>query len=423
LESIRFRGWIPAVSGRLSFTVFGDTAHPTPAESANVADAKGRYLVSYQNRDAGDALTPRLFKLEGDLWFVLIARTKDSSTFTQHYLCGPAFIFRDGQIWKDHVLPHIQEMQELLRNYREHVNGDLNVYAGSAFESLVSICRRLSSFYGYISASRTGTTDIEIPWPQSGSPEAPILPDTGPKREHILHKLSAQLFFFIKDLGHRHQHHNPFTDTIVDLHRSDEEDIQWRLATLYAIYRKIIQYKRNPHIATFSHCIGLVAYARTFNLICEEELGSDKENLLPVYYSSEMVDSIKSTQARIERQFSVIQRQSDTIRNMVISITSLFIGFAGLIKLSNYQPDIEPSWIFGAVLRLLLAYPIGCFVVLSVVIYSVVIITSRKYVESGSLKLKVFLLLQVLRRWVSVTILLGVAAMAFAIFGFLLAKL
>src|ERR1700684_2563434 len=53
-ESSRFRGWLPTVSGRLSFTVFGHTLFPTRAITANPADPSFRCVTTYQRIYAGD---------------------------------------------------------------------------------------------------------------------------------------------------------------------------------------------------------------------------------------------------------------------------------------------------------------------------------------------------------------------------------
>jgi hypothetical protein len=52
---------------------------------------------------------------------------------------------------------------------------------------------------------------------------APTFP-AGERGGHIEHILTAQLFFFLRDIGHRHQHHDPNTDTVVDLWKDNPND-------------------------------------------------------------------------------------------------------------------------------------------------------------------------------------------------------
>jgi len=415
-DSILFRGWIPAVSGRLSFTVFGITSNPKPAESANVADAHCRYLVAYQKRVAGDALAPYFYHLNDKFWFVFIATTEDDNKFPQQFLVGDAFIFSDADPWYNTVLPEILKLQEMMHSYSGEFNGDLKQYIGTNDADLTSICKQSCLFNGSVKISRTGTTSITIDWPQKDSPHTVVLPETGGRRDYLIHNLAAQLFFFLKDLGHRHQHHHPRTDTVVDLHRYDGvNDVPWRLSTLYSIYRKIIIFKRNPHIANFNNCIGLVAYARAFESISKEELKvkEDEDSPLPIYYSHDMLDSIKSTQARVERDFAIRQKRSDTARTLIISITSLLVGFLGILKLSNYTTTVEPSPILKTALDLLLKYPwqsigmIGTFVALFM--WG----STARYMDGGWIKINVFFFLQAFRLWKSVGILLAAAALFF----------
>jgi hypothetical protein len=98
-----FRGWLPTITGRLSFSIFGQTSYPTKTRCANVADEHSRYLVIVQRRDTGDAILHSSIKFflrtfgfmddDTDLRFVLIANTKHKELLkTQEYLQGKAYI-------------------------------------------------------------------------------------------------------------------------------------------------------------------------------------------------------------------------------------------------------------------------------------------------------------------------------------------
>lgn len=415
MEIIAFKGWIPAVSGRLSFTAFGDTHHPNEARSVNVADSKIRFLVAYQERTTSDGLVPRLFNLDGAFCYLFLAKTADGDSFKQQFLIGRTFIFSLKSGWKS-VLPHIADLQAHLASFQDHAHPSLEDHMVELFDNANFMSKRYCLFYSDISIGRNGTTDVKVEWPQQVAANAPLCPSSGRLKEKFVHQLAAQTFFFLKDLGHRHQHHNPYTDTIVDLHSADVRDVDWRLSTLYSIYRKIIHYKRHPDKETFNDCMGLVAYAESFHEICTEDLPPTRREFMPKYYSKNMIESIKSTQAKLERKATNSQRRLDIVRNTIISITSLFVGFIGLIRLSNYQPKEPPSQAYLFLLHNFLHRPIPSLTVIAFLGLSIVVLFSDDYGLVTKTKIVLLRILQVFRKVYSVIIisLLGLSLLALA---------
>lgn len=85
---------------------------------------------------------------------------------------------------------------------------------------------------------RDGTATLAVDDEMEIAPDAPALPDDPDEKRHMKHILAAQLFYFLKDIGHRHKHHKNRTDTIVDVYEIEENnDLDWRLGTLYSLYR------------------------------------------------------------------------------------------------------------------------------------------------------------------------------------------
>src|SRR5205085_1594541 len=86
--------------------------------------------------------------------------------------------------------------------------------------------QKLAGFHAKFELLRTG--EIEITHDVAGrtSPQS-LTPPTGPRGNRFIHSICAQLYFFLKDICHRHQHHHPTTDTIIDLYRADD-DVEWR---------------------------------------------------------------------------------------------------------------------------------------------------------------------------------------------------
>jgi hypothetical protein len=342
---LRFRGWIPTVSGRLSFSVLGRTLYPSRAIYANAADPESRFLAAYQAHNISDAIIPSYFiGLNGRFVFLIIASTKELADNSQFVLAGECFIFADVDVWNQAVLHEVSAYMQALRLYRHTTHQKLTDYATHSHERLIDVCRSHASFGAEISISRRGTAELSIRIPNAVSSTAPRLPDNQQRRDNIIHSLAAQIYFFVKNILHHHQHHDPATDTILDLYPiTDEDDASWRLNTLYSMYRTVTEYKRNPHSSSFNDCIGIIAYANTFASLCHEELDDETYKKLPQYYGANTAESIKSTQARIERELLVRRRRQDTIRNTLLAILSVVLSFAGLMRLTSVVVDVQPD--------------------------------------------------------------------------------
>ena len=167
-----FRGWIPTISGALSFSVFGQTRHPREAVSANIADDRIRYLAIYQFRDAADVLlpfrgtlSPFLFGIDGRIWFVFLARTEEVPKKHQYYLTGRAYMFTNLHRWRNEVRPGIDDYQNHLRNFLFHDHHNLEAYANAQYQNINDLCTQTCSFYADVRICRTGTTDLSFPYP------------------------------------------------------------------------------------------------------------------------------------------------------------------------------------------------------------------------------------------------------------------
>jgi hypothetical protein len=399
-----FRGWIPTVSGALSFSVFGETRHPSRAVVANVADDRIRYVAVYQFRDAADVLvpfrsilSPFLFGIDGRIWFAFLAHTEHVTGKHQYHLVGRAFMFTDLTRWKREVRPGLEGFQRHLRNFLFHDHVNLGNYASSQYANITDLCTRTCSFFADVKIRRSGTTDLSFPFPLEVGRGAPVLPSDPVKLSHIVKILASQLFFFLKDIGHRHQHHQETTDQIVLLYEvQGGDDDTWRNNTLFSIYRKVIQIKRDPHISTFSDALGLIAYAESFAKISHDE---NRDGTQPVYFGKETSDSIKATQARVERQARERQRQLDIFRNTTIAVAGVLFSFMGLLKLSNYASSVKPSPVLTRSLDWILTYPIQFVALLIVLIAGTIELLTFRNADVSPFSVRVVRAFQFLPRW------------------------
>ena len=173
-----------------------------------------------------------------------------------------------------------------------------------------------------------------------------------------------------------------------------EDDESWRNSTLFSIYRKIIQLKRDPHISTFSDSLGLIAYAESFEKISKDESCTN----LPGYHGKETADSIRATQVRVEREASLRQRRIDIFRNTIIAVAGVLFSFMGLLKLSSYTSKVTPNPILTESLDWILLYPIQSVAILIVLVGTTIQLFTFRNSDVSSLSIRVIRWVQFVRR-------------------------
>jgi len=427
-----FCGWIPTVSGRLSFSVFGDCRFPTVATAANVVDDNIRYFAAHQFRDASDVLlpfrkwlSPLVFGIDGRMWFAFLAHTESKPDDPLYTLSGRAFIFADPSRWKIEVSPKLIQFQDHLRDFQYHKDhDDLERFARQQYADALELCTKTCSYFIDAKIRRNGVTEILIPAQVELPASATKLPSDERKKARTVRLLASQLFFFLKDLGHRHQHHDPSTDQIVSIHETTSpNDIRWRNLTLYSIYRKVIEIKRDPHAATFSNSLGLVAYAEAFSKILREDLDIEEgDKRIPAYYSDAMKDSINSTQDKSERDAAKKTRAWDIVRTTVISLTGLLISYVGLLRLAKNveTDDVHPSPMMLELLKWLLNYPLQTGVVLALLVCIAVKAFTLDRSDVSAMTISIVRRLHWLPRWMIVSIASFIGAVSLSLFVALL---
>lgn len=76
---------------------------------------------------------------------------------------------------------------------------------------------------------------------------------------------ARQCFFFIRDLAHRHYHHDAHSDLLTTTYAwSLETDEHWRRETQYGLVRLAISERRRDTAETFKRALGIIAYAEAF---------------------------------------------------------------------------------------------------------------------------------------------------------------
>lgn len=338
-----FKGWIPTVTGRLSFSILGEAEHPSQAISANVCDHKIRYLITYQKRILLDSILPAkatlaraLFDLEGRFWFVCLATSSNDPEVQEDVLTGRLYIFAGREAWRGPAEQLVKSKQAFLKQYTTQIDcASLYSHFNSDFETFQNDLSRYASFWATFNLSRSGVSSVAVPdnIQDSVSPDAPTFPTNPELREELFGSVCAQLFFFLKDIAHHHQHHSPFTDTLVDLYSvesmDEKDDFRWRCETLRMLYRSVLRFKRINDEGVVNLSRGILAYAKSFIEISKRE----GHHLKPEWIMDTLEDSLLASQERLRLSIQDRIRKITTLRATILSIVGALIAFAALAGL------------------------------------------------------------------------------------------
>lgn len=376
MKTTRFRSWIPSVTARLSFSEIGDTSHPSRCVRRNVGLGDKRLIVCYQARDLSDKPFPSLRRIFSQLrlcvdermWFTLVAEAGYSKGIPLESLWGQVAIFTDKKVWRTQIENEVKDTQSVLNDYRATKN-DTNVKY-KAKEYIRKLKRHLhpnADFVVYFRLYRNGHIKI---WSDSDIP----LKEGAPKFDvqngiSDIRPVASQAYYFFKDVSHHHNHHDPRTDTVVDLYLENCQPSTYQREVLYSLYRKAIQYKRHPNEANLFDSAGILAYAKSFKGTCETPGSWAYDENLPFYDYESSKASIESSQAKRNWIVQSSQSKTEKVTSVIFAVVGIVLSYLGLLSLSGYEYKGEVSTFLPKALELLLKNPTQAFGFLIIFIF------------------------------------------------------
>lgn len=321
----QYAGWIPTAGGRLSFNLIGYSKYPTPTITSNQSEGDYRHIISFQKRNLIDSSFPVLkillartiFGLDGVFWCLCDAHTEKSG----EELTGRLYLFSDKKKWKE-TAKSIKEYQGKLDCYQAtQTTSSLNkFYEENVSNDIMSIKYNAAYFVDF-RLLRNGTAYITIP-SDAPSLDTPDQNNPGTKMEQIV---CAQLFFFLKDICHRHQHHHPKSDTITDIYMVNGDDNTWREQTLKQLYRKVLDLKRDQAKGIYSSAQGILSYVRSFREQCDESVNCKR-------LDDELEKSICASQDDLRFKQAKSQEMISFILGMIFTLFGLLIAMTGILQ-------------------------------------------------------------------------------------------
>jgi hypothetical protein len=310
-----YKGWIPTVVGRLSFRSIGSISFPDRHIYRNIAfshsTGRQRFIISYQRRKLSDGIFPLitgpLLGESGEFFFVLSASTNISTTPYASRLTGTIFAF---------IKPTWSRARQKLR---EFIADDRASITFSEFD--LELRRRnadlmsQSDFHVNFELERNGFVQFSIPTVNNNS----ILDQNEENERNIVN----HCYFFLRDMCHKHQHHNPRSDTLLTVLKVEDEaeDNTWKRHILYSLLYHVVQYKRRAKSQVQAQARGIISYTRTF------------ERLAHLEDSSLFLEELDSSILSKESEISAIQNTRAAARSFAFSI--LFSVFAILVATTN----------------------------------------------------------------------------------------
>lgn len=343
-----YAGWVPTANGHLSFRHIGEARHPTEAIYANVATQNGRLILAYQRRSLSDALFQPIVhyfcNIEGSFWFALAARSTGVPGAIEA-ITGKIYIFKSRRDWKT------KAEKDVRKNIYEINNSQLSL--------LVERDQILEDSFGRAENCLNTSSDIEVAFHLNRSGEcyfsSPHFRDKNLQyaslnyasiyNHDIPRWISDQSYFFLRDLSHNHQHHSPFSDTILMLQERKFGRTVWRRNIVFSLHHYIIRTRRFADVKSLFQAAGVHAYCRSFQAICERSLGP-LPNGIPEFNDEALLQSLN---ARWQEE---IAQANEGATDQIIKLTKAVGNCSFALLLSTIfvillvmlvQPLIDPN--------------------------------------------------------------------------------
>lgn len=295
ISSVRtFSGWVPTITGQLSFSLIGLGASAVKCVTANIecsnpqnAHVPVRHVAVSQRRITRDlplTVWPiPLFKPWIASEFILIGSSQaasrprlDSITRGDEELAlhHDEIGVLTGRVL---VVPHhedaTQAATDLVSKIRARaveisnefprgtVRGEAEFAAG--FDKLLSDARKQGVMAAEATFELFRSGELRLTF--RGEEGLVTQSAQAAEDEDFTADIAKQIYYFIKDISHRHYHHDHTSDNllpIAETHRYDDEN--WRRETLWALARAVLETRRRNHLPGHKSALGILAYAEAF---------------------------------------------------------------------------------------------------------------------------------------------------------------
>jgi hypothetical protein len=309
-----YRGWIPNVAGRLSYSTIGSTGYPDKCSGYNLKTLDGgRILVQMQRRQLDDSvILPRLFapylRSDASFYFFIVGELQQSTEKLTGHI---AMMLKSS--------PRLQDAMNCAKDNKIESREKLTEITSSETYSASFILER----DGYL---KIVLKDL---------PNAEFNAFSGEKKDKLL-ALAAELYFFIRDITHHHNHHAQSSDRILDIVAYDaansgamaNKQDEWLTKSFTDLRNRIIAMRRTKSGISASP-IGILAYAESLQEIYARRKIND-----PTHYPGrQCVDdaNLKLIRQSIEASDRTHTEEGLELQRRVAWLAQIFLPLVGVM--------------------------------------------------------------------------------------------
>ncbi|MQU91739.1 hypothetical protein [Sinorhizobium meliloti] len=333
-----YKGWVPTVNGRLSFKIIGETRYPTEPEYVNSADGSHLYVAALQSRQLSDVLfepvAGRLLGYSGRFEFILCARSRKVRSSPDSKLIGRIFLFHRSTFANSKAKGIFRSR---VKSMRALDPGALNPGLKEEYLQLSQALRSRCDLYMDVVVNRDGIVTLShLKWGDQRLERN--------TEQHAVaigfdleHGIADQMYFFVRDLTHQHQHHGNDADTIITTQRQEKpDDMSWCLEIMYSLYFHIITVKRKENPSEHVRALGILAYLQSYKNIIKRRKELIQSDLkLPEFDDASSKESIKATKDYIDFKLNEQKRNNDNQKAFLLwvvatafTVVNFTVGFA-----------------------------------------------------------------------------------------------
>lgn len=183
---------------------------------------------------------------------------------------------------------------------------------------------------------------------------------------------ARQSFFFIRDLAHRHYHHHPDSDLLTTTYSwSIDDDEHWRRETQYGLVRLAISERRRDTAETFKRSLGIIAYAEAFQRhLCGWISQSHSQ---PIRSPLGFAYDFSALRSSIDASLKVRELRDTQRRQTLIFVFGFVITCLGILitSIRIIDPPPETASEFRNFLKLMVSHPLLSLFVAAILAWAI----------------------------------------------------
>lgn len=416
-----FAGWVPTITGQLSFSLIGLGTNSSDCVTANVetysgeaARAPTRHVLVYQERSARDLPIPLWLAKWVRRWvkthFILIGSSSpanrprlDLETENNRYqlLHDEIGVLR-GRVY---MVPDDQEDPKAIKRFLQSIKNRIGeieratprgtICGGFDLATEFDLVPRAAEAAGVFFADcsfelyRSGELrlhfDPEAPAYAEAHDDAGDPDDADP--EGLIGGLSKQAYYFIKDISHRHFHHDASSDNILPAFAvRDGDDDGWRRDSLWSLSRAVLEHRRRNALLDHKRALGILAYAESFqaHLACVRRAADGGFEPSEAGMSFDFSHTRASLGATIDELAFKKSFGLSVIGTVIATVLAAMALWMGAAQISTSfcgddpacKPPVPPTWL-SSTLGYIIQHPATGLAIVAVMLVVWVVKTQR----------------------------------------------